>query len=149
LKIELRYGRICQEKTASIFTCFGSSLFHFCIRKPFEASWRPDAAALSLSLSLSLFSWWAERVTIVAYSYENGQEYKPHYDYFSSDHTNVATQGNRMATVLLYLSDVEEGGETIFPNAAQGPLQVAPKKVRTRPQLGPHFFVCSRTNLNA
>ncbi|KAL6782723.1 PFH16 [Auxenochlorella protothecoides x Auxenochlorella symbiontica] len=49
--------------------------------------------------------------------YENGQEYKPHFDYFFHE-AGTDNGGNRLATVLMYLSDVEEGGETVFPNAA-------------------------------
>ncbi|KAJ3672244.1 hypothetical protein LUZ60_006965 [Juncus effusus] len=48
--------------------------------------------------------------------YEVGQKYEPHFDYFLDDF-NTKNGGQRMATVLMYLSDVEEGGETIFPNA--------------------------------
>lgn len=55
--------------------------------------------------------------------YENGQEYKPHNDYFPSGY--YGAEGNRFATVLTYLSDVEEGGETIFPAVD---LKVGPKK---------------------
>lgn len=48
--------------------------------------------------------------------YEHGQKYDPHYDYFT-DKVNIARGGHRLATVLMYLSDVEKGGETVFPNA--------------------------------
>ncbi|PWA61999.1 Oxoglutarate/iron-dependent dioxygenase [Artemisia annua] len=48
--------------------------------------------------------------------YEVGQKYEPHYDYFLDDY-NTKSGGQRMATVLMYLSDVEEGGETVFPSA--------------------------------
>ncbi|XP_073012399.1 probable prolyl 4-hydroxylase 3 [Typha latifolia] len=48
--------------------------------------------------------------------YEVGQKYEPHYDYFADEY-NTKNGGQRMATLLMYLSDVEEGGETIFPNA--------------------------------
>ncbi|CAL1361100.1 unnamed protein product [Linum trigynum] len=48
--------------------------------------------------------------------YEVGQKYEPHFDYFM-DAYNTKNGGQRIATVLMYLSDVEEGGETVFPSA--------------------------------
>lgn len=50
--------------------------------------------------------------------YEHGQKYDPHYDYFS-DKVNIARGGHRIATVLMYLSDVAKGGETVFPAAEE------------------------------
>jgi len=45
--------------------------------------------------------------------YENGQHYDSHMDTF--DPKEYGPQGSqRMATMLVYLTDVEEGGETIF-----------------------------------
>ncbi|KAG2549140.1 hypothetical protein PVAP13_9KG172500 [Panicum virgatum] len=54
--------------------------------------------------------------------YQNGEKYEPHYDYFH-DKNNQALGGHRIATVLMYLSNVEKGGETIFPNAEGKLLQ--------------------------
>lgn len=51
-----------------------------------------------------------------ALHYEIGQKYEPHFDYFLDDF-NTKNGGQRMATLLMYLSDVEEGGETVFPSA--------------------------------
>ncbi|KAK2392687.1 putative prolyl 4-hydroxylase 3 [Trifolium repens] len=48
--------------------------------------------------------------------YGVGEKYEPHYDYFL-DAFNTKNGGQRVATVLMYLSDVEEGGETVFPAA--------------------------------
>jgi prolyl 4-hydroxylase len=48
--------------------------------------------------------------------YQNGEKYEPHFDYFH-DKKNQVLGGHRIATVLMYLSHVEKGGETIFPNA--------------------------------
>uniref|UniRef100_A0A7N0V1B9 procollagen-proline 4-dioxygenase n=1 Tax=Kalanchoe fedtschenkoi TaxID=63787 RepID=A0A7N0V1B9_KALFE len=50
--------------------------------------------------------------------YENGQKYEPHYDYFQ-DKVNQELGGHRVATVLMYLSNVEKGGETVFPDAVE------------------------------
>lgn len=47
-------------------------------------------------------------------NYKIGQKYEPHYDFFS-DKANIARGGHRVATVLMYLSDVTKGGETVFP----------------------------------
>ncbi|KAH9328471.1 hypothetical protein KI387_000579, partial [Taxus chinensis] len=46
--------------------------------------------------------------------YEVEQKYNAHYDYFF-DLVNVKNGGQRAVTMLMYLSDVEKGGETIFP----------------------------------
>ncbi|CAI9763521.1 unnamed protein product [Fraxinus pennsylvanica] len=56
--------------------------------------------------------------------YEVGQKYEPHYDYFL-DEFSTKNGGQRIATVLMYLSDVEEGGETLFP-AAKGNYSSVP-----------------------
>lgn len=60
-------------------------------------------------------------------NYQKGGEYKPHHDYFPPQETgsrvHVAKGGQRVATLILYLNNVEEGGETIFPEIN---LKVAP-----------------------
>lgn len=50
--------------------------------------------------------------------YQNGQKYEPHYDYFHDTvNADAAHGGQRVVTVLMYLSTPEEGGETVFPEA--------------------------------
>ncbi|CAN8257757.1 unnamed protein product [Cochlearia groenlandica] len=56
--------------------------------------------------------------------YQVGQKYEPHYDYFL-DEFNTKNGGQRIATVLMYLSDVDNGGETVFP-AAKGNISAVP-----------------------
>ena len=56
----------------------------------------------------------AENMQILRY--EHGQKYEPHFDYFH-DKINQVRGGHRYATVLMYLSTVHKGGETVFPNA--------------------------------
>ncbi|MCK2005920.1 2OG-Fe(II) oxygenase [[Brevibacterium] frigoritolerans] len=45
--------------------------------------------------------------------YTPGQEYKAHFDFFTS--SSIAAKNNRISTIILYLNDVEHGGETFFP----------------------------------
>ncbi|KAL9277887.1 hypothetical protein ACSQ67_024899 [Phaseolus vulgaris] len=52
--------------------------------------------------------------------YEHGQKYDPHYDYFT-DKINIVRGGHRIATVLMYLTNVTKGGETVFPSAEESP----------------------------
>ena len=67
---------------------------------------------------------WSDGIQIL--KYEVGQAYVGHHDYFpvgqsvgKGTHNFDATAGgsNRYATLFLYLSDVEEGGHTVFPRA--------------------------------
>jgi len=55
--------------------------------------------------------------------YTPGQEYKPHHDFFAE--TSRASANNRISTLVMYLNDVEEGGETSFPMLN---LSVSPNK---------------------
>ncbi|KAK4754697.1 hypothetical protein SAY87_002801 [Trapa incisa] len=67
-----------------------------------------------LPLGKDSFSENGEAIQIV--KYEIGQKYEPHFDYFH-DKANQELGGHRVATVLMYLSDVKKGGETVFPNS--------------------------------
>ncbi|UXY14741.1 2OG-Fe(II) oxygenase [Chitiniphilus purpureus] len=62
-------------------------------------------------------------------NYRVGGEYKPHYDYFPEQdpgsHVHLKSGGQRVSTLVMYLNDVDEGGETIFPEMG---LSVSPKK---------------------
>lgn len=48
--------------------------------------------------------------------YQAGQSYQAHYD-SSYDQDSLGPK-QRLATLLIYLSDVEEGGETAFPKGS-------------------------------
>lgn len=62
-------------------------------------------------------------------NYGIGQLYRPHWDYFdpaiAGSKPNLARGGQRVATMLMYLNHVEEGGDTSFPNIG---LKVMPRK---------------------
>jgi prolyl 4-hydroxylase len=57
--------------------------------------------------------------TLQAQKYEPGQYYKEHHDYFDlwtkEYKTYTEWMGQRTWTFMCYLNDVEEGGETDFP----------------------------------
>jgi prolyl 4-hydroxylase len=61
--------------------------------------------------------------------YLPGAEYKPHYDYFDPKYPGndkvLATGGQRIATLIMYLNDVEAGGSTVFPEVG---LDVLPRR---------------------
>lgn len=61
--------------------------------------------------------------------YGPGGEYKPHFDFFPPNDPGSAVQmasgGQRVSTLVMYLNEVEEGGATIFPELG---LSVLPKK---------------------
>ncbi|WP_423408961.1 2OG-Fe(II) oxygenase [Heyndrickxia sp. MSNUG] len=56
-------------------------------------------------------------------NYKIGQEYKAHYDFFTSK--NKVVSNPRISTLVMYLNDVEEGGETYFPKLN---FSVSPQK---------------------
>jgi prolyl 4-hydroxylase len=61
--------------------------------------------------------------------YTPGTEYKPHYDYFDPNEPGTPTilrrGGQRVGTVVMYLSEPEKGGGTTFPDIH---MEVAPKR---------------------
>ena len=69
----------------------------------------------------------AEQFQLVHYG--PGTEYKPHFDAFDKNteegKKNWFPGGQRMITALAYLNDVEEGGETSFPDIG---VSVKPNK---------------------
>lgn len=65
-----------------------------------------------------LCNWPEERTeALQVLRYQEGEEYKPHYDFFAP-HVGippVGPGGQRLATLLVYLKTPEQGGGTFFP----------------------------------
>ena len=61
--------------------------------------------------------------------YCDGAQYKPHYDYFDPRESGTPAilerGGQRVATLIMYLQEPEQGGATVFPDMG---LQVNPKR---------------------
>jgi len=61
--------------------------------------------------------------------YGIGGEYRPHYDYFPEDQAgsrhHLQRGGQRVATIILYLNEVEQGGDTTFPDIG---LSIHPRR---------------------
>jgi prolyl 4-hydroxylase len=61
--------------------------------------------------------------------YAPGAQYRPHYDYFDPAEPGTATilrrGGQRLATLVIYLQEPEQGGATTFPDVG---LEVAPRR---------------------
>ncbi|WP_296405805.1 2OG-Fe(II) oxygenase, partial [Psychrobacter sp.] len=61
--------------------------------------------------------------------YEDGGEYRPHFDYFdpAQKSSQIVTEkgGQRLGALLMYLSEVDSGGSTRFPNLN---FEIRPKK---------------------
>jgi prolyl 4-hydroxylase len=68
-----------------------------------------------------------ELMTVVHYTV--GEYFNPHHDYFTPIHPSNQLRmqggGQRVGTLIMYLNNVEEGGETIFPLIG---LEVKPRK---------------------
>lgn len=62
-------------------------------------------------------------------NYQVGAEYRAHFDYFPAhdpgSQLHLARGGQRVSTLVMYLNDVQEGGETTFPSVG---ISVTPKK---------------------
>lgn len=76
-----------------------------------------------------LMNWPVERGEgIQVLHYQAGAEYRPHFDYFPEQNAgsalHLAQGGQRVATLVMYLNDVTEGGETVFPDVG---LSVTPR----------------------
>ncbi len=54
-----------------------------------------------------------ERLQVVRY--KNGEEFKPHFDWFHEPYRSKINN-QRIYTFFVYLNDVEQKGETVFPN---------------------------------
>jgi len=68
--------------------------------------------------------------TVTLLNYKIGQEYQPHWDYFDPETTYFKNEqkygGQRKISFLIYLNEVEEGGETTYPHL----------KVDIKPEVG-------------
>ncbi|KAM9538777.1 prolyl 4-hydroxylase subunit alpha-2 [Salvelinus alpinus] len=49
-------------------------------------------------------------------NYGIGGQYEPHFDNKLTNDTDYMTRGGRIATILIYMSDVAVGGSTVFPD---------------------------------
>lgn len=96
---------------------------------PDETKWLDERIARATRIPASH----GESLTVI--HYDEQQQYLPHFDYFqygedAATDNLLNTYGNRLATFIVYLNDMDEdaGGTTSFPHAAAGRVSVRPRK---------------------
>ena len=69
--------------------------------------------------------------------YETGHEYRPHFDWFDASQSgprkHLEHGGQRLASIVMYLNDVADGGGTSFPAVG----------LQTQPSKGSAVFFCN------
>ncbi|KAL2094406.1 hypothetical protein ACEWY4_009125 [Coilia grayii] len=63
--------------------------------------------------------------TLQVANYGIGGQYEPHFDSKLANDPDLALKGNRIATILIYMSDVRLGGSTVFPDVG---AELTPQK---------------------
>jgi prolyl 4-hydroxylase len=106
----------------------GNSVIDYAHRDAFSTHFKNDNPLIDViidrvSNAIDIDKSCFEKITFI--KYEPGQEFKFHQDYFvptesingkeSATDIRCKDGGNRISTVLLYLNNVEDSGETIFP----------------------------------
>lgn len=121
-------------KPSQVYDPVTGQAIHDPIRQSFIASIQPehvDWFSLSLDKRIANLSHTdrsqGEQLNLLYY--QKGQSYKSHYDALVGEHQGIIEQlkdgGQRQKTVLCYLSDVAQGGETNFPRL---PFNYVPQK---------------------
>ncbi|NKJ50628.1 2-oxoglutarate-dependent dioxygenase [Burkholderia sp. SG-MS1] len=82
--------------------------------------------------------------------YEAGAESTPHVDYLipanPANQESIARSGQRVGTLLMYLNDVEAGGETVFPQLG---WSVVPRRGQALYfEYGNRFGLCDPSSLH-
>ncbi|MEX3853207.1 2OG-Fe(II) oxygenase [Paraburkholderia sp. BR10923] len=83
--------------------------------------------------------------------YEEGAESTPHVDYLmtgnAANRESIGRSGQRMGTLLMYLKDVEGGGETVFPQLG---WSVVPQRGHALYfEYGNRYGMCDPSSLHA
>lgn len=104
-------------------------------RRTSQGGWLPpyirDSVILNLQKEIATLTAIPEKngENIQILYYPLGGEYQPHYDYFDPSTAgglyHYQRGGQRVATFMIYLNTVEEGGETIFPRLG---IKIKPEK---------------------
>jgi prolyl 4-hydroxylase len=137
-------GVMSSEECAALIALSQAALSCSTVVEPTTGASRRDAARTSSGMHhaaatdpllarldrrlAELVNWPPERCeAIQVIRYGPGQEYRPHWDYFEPDEAgsahHLAQGGNRLGTLVLYLTTPTAGGATTFPDVG---LEVAP-----------------------
>lgn len=121
-----------QQRSTVVDTAKGSLQVH-AERTSYGAMFQRAENALieRIESRLALLCHWptdhAEGLQVLRYG--PGDEYRPHYDWFDPEQPgprkHMAHGGQRVGTLVMYLTEVEAGGGTSFPHAG---LVVRPQK---------------------
>ena len=88
-----------------------------------------NGLCLKVSVALRLPAANAEPLNVL--NYQPGEKFEPHSDgfdlYASGAEAEIGRGGQRLFTSIIYLNDVADGGDTVFPSLD---LRIAPRKGR-------------------